>query len=93
MTAKPKGKIVKDQRVCGGAARLEGTRVRVMDIVEMRESLGYSPRQIADAFRLTSAQVNAALSYYRTHRPEIRTEIGQHDEVVKKYAERLPVSR
>lgn len=79
-----KSKIVKDSVVCGGSPRIEGTRVRVMDVVEKYEFLGYSPEKIAEAFRISLAQVFSALSYYYEHPIEIRGEVKEHSDLVDK---------
>ncbi len=79
-----KSRIVKDKAVCGGSPRIEGTRIRVMDVVEKYEFLGYSPEKIAEAFNVSLAQVFSALSYYHEHPEEIHEEIRDHEEFVKK---------
>jgi len=79
-----KARIVKTQDVCGGAARIEGRRVRVMDVVENYEILGYSPEQIAVAFDISLADVFAALQYYYEYPDEIKNEIKGHKELVEK---------
>lgn len=66
--------IVATRDVCGGKARIEGTRIRVMDIVAL-SSQGLSPAEIIDAYpSLTLAQVHAALTYYYDNQEEIDAE-------------------
>ncbi|KXA96052.1 hypothetical protein AKJ37_06190 [candidate division MSBL1 archaeon SCGC-AAA259I09] len=77
-------KIVKDEKM-GGAARLEGTRVRVMDIVKKYEILGYSAEEISQAFGVSVKDVFDALSYYQDHREEVRSEIREQRDFVEKY--------
>ena len=79
-----KAKIVKTKDVCGGSPRIDGRRIRVMDIVETYEFLGYSPEKIAEEFELSLAEVFAALQYYYEHPQEIRDEIREHKEFVEK---------
>jgi uncharacterized protein (DUF433 family) len=64
--------ITKDPEVCGGRACIDGTRIRVMDIVAL-ESEGYPPEKMLNAFAvpLTLGQVHAALTYYYDHKDEI----------------------
>lgn len=78
-----KAQIVKDREICGGLPRIEGTRVRVMDVVEKYEFLGYSPDQISAAFHISVSQVFSALSYYHEHPDEIREEIREHSEAIQ----------
>ncbi len=64
--------VTKDPGVCGGKACIDGTRIRVMDIVAL-EREGYSPEKMLDVFAvpLTLGQVHAALAYYYDHKDEI----------------------
>jgi len=64
--------ITKDPEVCGGKACIDGTRIRVMDIVAL-EREGYVPENMLNVFAvpLTLGQVYAALSYYHDHKAEI----------------------
>jgi uncharacterized protein (DUF433 family) len=41
--------VTKDPGVCGGKACIDGTRIRVMDIVAS-EREGYSPEKVLDVF-------------------------------------------
>ncbi len=79
-----KAKIVKTKDICGGSARIDGRRIRVMDVVETYEFLGYSPEKIAEEFDLSLSQVFAALQYFYEHPQEIRDEIREHKEFVEK---------
>lgn len=81
-------KIVRDE-LMGGAARIAGTRIRVMDIIEQKIILGYSPEEIAKAFRISLADVYEALAYYYSHPEEIRGEIKRHKEIVEKFRKQL----
>ncbi|MDY6789133.1 MAG: DUF433 domain-containing protein [Candidatus Nanohaloarchaea archaeon] len=84
---KEKFKVVKNPEVMGGSARIEGTRVRVMDIVEKYEILDYSPAEIAEVFEVSVGEVFQALAYYESHRDEIKSEIRKHEELVKRHKE------
>lgn len=81
-------KIVKDEMM-SGSARIIGTRIRVMDIVEKFIFLRYSPEEIAEAFNIPLSAVYEALSYYYKYPEEIREEIKSHDKFVKKFRKQL----
>ena len=77
--------ITKDLEVCGGKACIDGTRIRVMDIVAL-EREGYVPEKMLNVFAvaLTLGQVHAALTYYYDHRDEIETSfIEAHESAVE----------
>jgi uncharacterized protein (DUF433 family) len=63
--------VTKDPEVCGGKACIDGTRIRVMDIVSLQRR-GQSPAEMREAYpSLNLAQIHAALSYYYEHSDEI----------------------
>ena len=63
--------ITKDPEVCGGRACIDGTRIRVMDIVGLKDQ-SYSAEKMLEAYpSLSLAQVHAALSYYYQNPDEI----------------------
>lgn len=69
--------ITRQPGVCSGFPRIEGTRVRVLDIVAHHKR-GLSPAEILDSFEhLTLAQVHSALAYYYDHADEIEAEFKQ----------------
>jgi uncharacterized protein (DUF433 family) len=71
----------------GGEPRIEGTRIRVSDIVA-RQREGRSPAEIASDRcypHLSLAQVYSALAYYEDHRDEIEGDFHAADE----FAERM----
>lgn len=74
--------ITKNPKVCGGNASIDGTRIRVMDIVCLVKE-GYAPEQMLDVFSvsLTLGQVHAALAYYYDHQDEIETAFAEEDEI------------
>lgn len=59
-----------------GRAYIEGTRVRVQDVVAFSINGGWSAEQIAEEVDVTPAQVYAALSYYYDHQAEIDAQIA-----------------
>ena len=59
-----------------GVARIEGTRIRVIDLVLDRSAHGWSPEEIQFQFpHLTMGQIHAALAYYSDHRDELDADI------------------
>ncbi len=64
--------ITKNPKVCGGAACIDASRIRVIDVVQA-QSEGHSPEGIQRLFAvpLTLAQVYSALAYGDEHRGEI----------------------
>jgi len=66
--------IAKDPDTCGGLPRIEGTRIRVLDIVALHHR-GLSPAEILDSYdHLTLAQVHSALAYYYDHKDEVQAD-------------------
>ena len=73
------GHVVTTPGTCGGAPRIDGTRIRVSQVVLMTEQ-GMSPDEvIASLPHLTLGQVYGALSYYHDHREQIDDEIRSAD--------------
>jgi len=67
--------VTKTPGVCGGKARVEGTRIRVNRIAFLHKE-GATDEKIREAYPdLTSAQVHAALAYYYDNREEIDAEV------------------
>jgi uncharacterized protein (DUF433 family) len=69
--------VVATPGTCGGAPRIDGTRIRVSQIVLMTEQ-GLSADEIIRSLpHLTLGQVYSALSYYHDHRSAIDREIEE----------------
>ncbi|GEM_PF-770664 len=63
--------ITKVEGVCGGRPCIDGSRVRVVNIVSLQKE-GCSPEQmLAEYPDLDLAQIHAALTYYYDHPEEI----------------------
>ena len=73
----PHSLIVKRARVCGGSPTIEGTRIRVSDIVRYHALKGDVGGVRAALPHLSDAQVKAALNYYRDRQKEIDREIEE----------------
>ncbi|SRR6266540_1702314 len=83
--------ITKDPIVCRGKACIQGTRIRVLDIVAAAEHLGMSPDEICDQYpELTLAQVHSALAYFFDHREEIQAEIESERGEVARFQREHP---
>lgn len=68
--------VICDPDVCGGAPILEGTRIRVSDVVVAYDHWELSPEEIVLEFPSLALQdVHAALAYYHAHPQEIRAEV------------------
>jgi uncharacterized protein (DUF433 family) len=65
--------------ICGGSARIAGTRIPVWAIVQYTR-LGVSQAELLQAYPTISADDLAnALAYYRTHPDEIANEILENE--------------
>ena len=73
--------ITKDPQVCGGKACIDGTRIRVMDIVSLQRE-GHAPEEMLSVFAvpLTLGQVYGALAYYHDHRGEIEDAFAEQEQ-------------
>jgi uncharacterized protein (DUF433 family) len=69
--------------VCGGQARIDGTRITVKHVYRWVEEMGMAPAQVVEQYpHLTRAQVHAALAYYWSHRDETHRDIDEEDRFV-----------
>jgi uncharacterized protein (DUF433 family) len=67
--------VTKTPGVCGGKARVEGTRIRVNNVAYLHKE-GANDDKIREAYPdLTSSQIHAALAYYYDNREEIDGEL------------------
>src|SRR2546421_12529396 len=70
--------ILLDER---GIAYIDGTRTKVMIVVQNKRAARNTPEQLQAAMpHLTLAQVYAALAYYHDHKVEIDRQIRQSHE-------------
>ncbi len=60
----------------GGRPRIAGRRIRIQDIAVWHVRQGQAVESIASEYRLTLAEVHAALAYYYDHKAEIDAQIG-----------------
>lgn len=71
--------ITRKAGVRGGRPCIEGTGIRVTDIVTAVQ-LEYSRSEIAEDFELGLKQVDAALTYYERNKAAIDEDIRRQDE-------------
>ena len=76
--------IARKSGVRGGRPCIEGTGIRVTDIVTAVE-LEYSPREIAADFDLSLEQVDAALQYYARNKAALDEDIKRQDKNFEKH--------
>lgn len=78
--------ITKDPGVCSGRPCIEGTRVRVVDILALHDA-GQSVEQIVTEFPTLSgpADVYAALLYYHDHKNEIEADLKEDEALAAEY--------
>ena len=72
--------IVSDPQVRGGRPVIAGTGICVSDIAAATVYHQQTPDEIALGYKLSLAQVHAALAYYYQHKAEIDDEIRQRAE-------------
>lgn len=73
--------VVKDPEICGGDPILEGTRVRVSDVVVAVDHRGWTAEEVVQEFpSLRIQDVYAALTYYYERPEEIRQEIQAREQ-------------
>lgn len=68
--------------VVGGKPRIVGHRITVQNIVIWHERMGMSADEIATNYKLTLADVYAALAYYYDHRSTIDEAIREDEALV-----------
>lgn len=78
--------IVRDDGVLGGKPHIAGHRIAVHHIAWWY-SQGMSAEALAQEYRLTPAQVHAALVYYYDHKDEIDRELAEEAAAHAKRAE------
>jgi uncharacterized protein (DUF433 family) len=64
-----------------------GRDISVRDIVVWRERMSLSVDEITREYGLTPAEIDAALTYYRTHRAEIDEAIRAEEESERRWDE------
>ncbi len=83
-------RIVTTPGVVGGKPRIAGRRISVEQVVIWHEHSGMSREQIASEFDLSLTDIDAAMSYYRSHRDDIDAAIRATDEYVTIMEQQTP---
>lgn len=85
-TVPANGHIVCTPGTCGGKPRIDGTRIRVQDVVDWHVRLGQSVDEILLHFsHLKRADIYAALAYYYDHQEEMDAQRRADDEFIREY--------
>ena len=74
--------IVATEGTVGGKHRIEGTRIRVIDVIECYQELGWDIEKIVQEFGITPQQVLAATKFYYDSRKTVRNELLSEGENV-----------
>ncbi len=77
--------IRKVEGICGGRPCIDGTRVRVVDIVFLEKEDFTAERMLEQYPDLNLAQVHAALTYYHDNAEEIDAYIAEDEASDEKY--------
>jgi uncharacterized protein (DUF433 family) len=89
-TPVPVQHIVLDEQ---GRPCIEGTRLKVVDLIAWGRANGWSAEELARQFpHLSVAQIHAALSYYYDHQPAIDREIDRLDREYDEHRRNAPES-
>ncbi len=83
-------KVVHHRLVCGGEARLSGTRVCVWNIIWHLNQNRTAEELLEDFPRLTLADIEIAKKYYQDNKPEIDYDIYAHSQDQREMKEMLP---
>lgn len=78
--------IISTPGVLGGKPRIDRRRVSVQQIAAYHAHAGWSVNEISAAFKLSLAEIHAALSYYYDHQDEIDKAISIDSEWAKQLA-------
>lgn len=70
--------------ICGGKSCIDGTRIRVIDIIERYKILGEKVEEIAANYGIPVEAVLAALSYYYQNPEKIQEELKREKELIQK---------
>jgi len=75
-------RIVATPGTCGGKPRIDGHRIRVQDIVVLKERMGMTVDEIVASYpSINSEKIESALQYYRAHREEIDRDLKDEEEL------------
>jgi len=79
--------VVQEEDICEGVPTLEGTRIRISDVVAQVEYQEKTPEEVVSSFpALSVPDVYAALTYYYERSTQIREEIRDREECLTRKA-------
>jgi uncharacterized protein (DUF433 family) len=73
-------RIEKTEKVCGGSARIAGTRIPIWQLVAARDMGASEAQLLLDYPGLRAKDLADAWSYARAHRDEIEAEIRENED-------------
>jgi uncharacterized protein (DUF433 family) len=74
--------IVSTPGTCGGKPRIAGHRIRVQDVVVLKEHMGLTLDEIVASYpSMTPEKIDAALEYYQAHREEIERDLKEEEKL------------
>ena len=77
--------IRKVEGMCGGRPCIDGTRIRVVNVVFLQKE-GYTPEQMLEKYPdLNLAQIHAALTYYYDNPEEVDAYIAEDEAWDERY--------
>ena len=84
-------KIVATPGTCGGDPRIDGTRIKIQNIVIWHEKMGMSFEDILEGYpTLRLADLHAAMAFYQDHRQEILDSLEAEREFVERLRRESP---
>jgi uncharacterized protein (DUF433 family) len=70
---------------------IDGTRMRVIDLIEAQKAYGYSPEDLATEYpSFTLGQIYSALAYYWDHKQELDEEMARRLASVQELRASMP---
>ncbi|MCL4255532.1 MAG: DUF433 domain-containing protein [Anaerolineae bacterium] len=79
--------IITNPQLRGGRPIISGTTIRVMDVAALMLYHGRTPNDIAVNYKITLAQVHAALAYYYANKTEIDADLQREDDIIREAKE------
>ena len=79
--------IISNPQLRGGRPIISGTTIRVMDVAALMLYHERTPNDIAVNYKITLAQVHAALAYYYANKTEIDADLQREDDIIREAKE------
>ena len=71
-----------------GRPIIAGTTIRVLDVAALTNYHGRTPDEIAVNYKISLAQVHAALAYYYANKAEIDADLQREDDIIREAKEK-----